>query len=368
MSTTKEPEGIGPAHASPAHVSLEQTRQALEAKAAELGLEPMHTLRVDNVQTIDQLLRAMGATAFTGRTLGEAVNVAEAMIRDDCFVVLTLSGAMTMAGMNPLIMEMIERGWIQCIIATGALVGHGLVEDIGLHHYKHKASIGDEEYFDLRLNRVYDVLEPEANLDALERRVRTVLDRYVEEQSGPIGTNELLRYLGQQLGGSGVLQSAAKAGVTVIIPAFTDSELGLDFAVHAALRKRAGKAPLVYDAFRDLGRFRKLCLQAHREDKRLGIFTIGGGVPRNWAQQVGPYVDVRNKRLGDHEPGLRYTYGVRICPDPVHYGHLSGCTYSEGVSWGKFVPESEGGRFAEVLLDATVGWPLIARALIERGL
>jgi deoxyhypusine synthase len=91
-------------------------------------------------------------------------------------------------------------------------------------------------------------------------------------------------------------------------------------------------------------------------------------VPRNWAQQVGPYNDVRKVRLGTSAAKTRYRYGVRLCPDPVHYGHLSGCTYSEGVTWGKFVPEADGGRFAEVLLDGTVGWPLLARAMVDRGL
>jgi len=56
---------------------------------------------------------------------------------------------------------------------------------------------------------------------------------------------------------------------------------------------------------------------------------------------------------------------VRICPEPVHWGGLSGCTYQEGVSWGKFVPPEEGGRFAEVLADATTVWPLLMKALFE---
>ena len=55
-------------------------------------------------------------------------------------------------------------------------------------------------------------------------------------------------------------------------------------------------------------------------------------------------------------------YAVRICPESEHWDGLSGCHYSEGVSWGKFVPESEGGRFA----DATIAWPMIGRAFIER--
>lgn len=340
----------------------------LKEKAAELGLEPMSPLDITKAETTNDLLAGMSKTAFTGRTLGEAVDVFEEMIRSDCWVVMTLSGAMTMAGMNRLIMTMIERGWVQCIVATGALVGHGLVEDLGMAHYKHKPSISDSEYYDLKLNRVYDVLEPEDNLDAMEGRVRQIFTKLVEGGSEPMGSFELLAALGQQLDGNGVLQTAVKHGVDVIIPALTDSELGLDFAVHATLMRRHGKKPLVYDAFRDLTRFRRLCEQQIADKRKLGIFTIGGGVPRNWAQQVGPYVDVRDKRLGIHKPRVAYTYGVRICPDPVHYGHLSGCTYSEGVSWGKFVPAQEGGRFAEVLLDATVGWPLIARALIERGL
>ena len=62
----------------------------------------------------------------------------------------------------------------------------------------------------------------------------------------------------------------------------------------------------------------------------------------------------------------RYRYAVRICPEPKHWGGFSGCNYSKGVSWGKFVPESEGGRFAEVFADATIAWPMIARAVIER--
>ena len=62
----------------------------------------------------------------------------------------------------------------------------------------------------------------------------------------------------------------------------------------------------------------------------------------------------------------KFSYGVRICPEPAHWGGLSGCTYSEGISWGKFLSEKEGGRFAEVLCDATIAWPIIIKAVMER--
>ena len=63
---------------------------------------------------------------------------------------------------------------------------------------------------------------------------------------------------------------------------------------------------------------------------------------------------------------VRFSYGVRICPEPDHWGGLSGCSYSEGVSWGKFVPPEEGGRWAEVPADATIAWPLVVGAVLER--
>ena len=62
----------------------------------------------------------------------------------------------------------------------------------------------------------------------------------------------------------------------------------------------------------------------------------------------------------------RYKYALRICPEPVHWGGLSGCTYQEGISWGKVLPPSEGGMTVEVPADATIAWPLVAKAVFER--
>ena len=81
---------------------------------------------------------------------------------------------------------------------------------------------------------------------------------------------------------------------------------------------------------------------------------------------MGPYLEAIHPRFGDKSELRRFNYGVRICPEPVHWGGLSGCTYSEGVSWGKFVPKNEGGQWAEVLCDATIAWPILIKALIER--
>lgn len=342
-------------------------------------LVEMHPINVEQVRdqnSVSWMLDMMMDGCFSSRALGESVIVLEEMIRDPkCKVVLTLSGAMTMAGLTPLIVTAIERGWVHCIIATGALIGHGMVEGLGMKHYKASPSSDDEENYRKGLNRVYDTYEPEQNLDEMEGIVRQALQAFAQGihglpgVAGAAGSARLLNAFGELLPGQGVLQTARKHGVLVIIPALTDSELGLDIACYneVAEESRDGSMPpLCYDALQDLVIYRSFCLDVVQNRGKLGIWTIGGGVPRNWAQQIGPFVDVGNKRIGRKDPQVRFSYGVRICPDPAHYGHLSGCTYSEGVSWGKFVPVSQGGKYAEVLLDATVAWPLICRALIER--
>src|SRR5947209_4235113 len=256
-------------------------------------LIPLEPLDLSSIRSIDDLVRAMSKTAFTGRQVGEAADVLETMARDkDCFVVMTLAGAMTVAKQGLIVAELIDRGIVNAIVSTGALMAK---------HAKDK-----------------------------DQR--------------------------------GILKSAYEKGVPVFVPAFTDSELGLDVALHNRMRESSGRHKIRFDPFEDLEHFASTLLR----QTRLGIFTIGGGVPRNWSQQFGPFIELRHRRLGENLPLKRYHYGVRICPEPVYWGGLSGSPYSEAISSGKFVPPAEGGRFGEVFVDATVGLPLIVTAVLER--
>jgi deoxyhypusine synthase len=343
------------------------------------GLVPLESLSLDQVNSFSDLVRSMSKTAFSGRQLGEALEILLAMTEDsECRVVLTISGAMTVAKQGRIICDMIERGIVSAVIATGALIAHGLTESIGLTHFRYSPSHSDETLFEQGYNRIYDTLEMEANLNDVERLVRSVLES-VEPEGGTWCSARLCRAIGQRLSemqeGPGILRSAFERGVPVFIPAFTDSEMGLDVSTWAMGRalRAAGRDPATltrdellqavppFNPFLDLQEYARFAGSA----KRLGIVTIGGGVPRNWAQQVAPYYDITNHRLGSNLVPPRFQYGVRICPEPVHWGGLSGCTYSEGVSWGKFMPPAEGGRYAEVYADATVVLPLLMKALFE---
>jgi deoxyhypusine synthase len=329
-------------------------------------LVPLEPLDLNRIHSIDDLVRAMSKTAFTGRQLGEAADVLEAMARDeDCFVVMTLAGAMTVAKQGLVITELMDRGIVNAIVSTGALMAHGLVEATGRAHFRYNPDVSDSELYEQGYNRVYDTLEPEQNLDDVERVIFQVLEEWDPNEvlcsykfNHAIGAH-LAKHAKDQ---RGILKSAYEKGVPVFVPAFTDSELGLDVALTNRMREGAGRHKLRYDPFEDLEHFASTLLR----QKRLGIFTIGGGVPRNWSQQFGPFIELRHRRMGENVPLKRYHYGVRICPEPVYWGGLSGSPYSEAISWGKFVPPAEGGRFGEVFVDATVGLPLIVAAVLER--
>ncbi|HIJ72627.1 MAG TPA: deoxyhypusine synthase family protein [Candidatus Hydrogenedentes bacterium] len=345
------------------------------------GLTPLEALDLAGVDSFSGLVRAMRATAFGGRQLGTALDIFLDMARDrECLVVMTLSGAMTVAKQGTIICEMVDRGLVHAIVATGALMAHGLTESIGLVHYAARPDADDGELYAKGYNRVYDTLEMEANLNSVSEVVARVLNAS-NPTDGVWSSRQFCKAIGKYLAdaddGRGVLQSAFRQDVPVFIPAFTDSEMGLDVATWAMAQpadqpNRNGKngdlapeevfrAAPPFNPFLDLQEYARLVGQA----ARLGIFTIGGGVPRNWAQQVAPYYAITRDRLNVPLKEPRFQYGIRICPEPVHWGGLSGCTYSEGVSWGKFVPPDEGGRFAEVYADATLVWPLLMKAVFE---
>ena len=329
-------------------------------------LVPLEPLDLTKVRSIDGLVRAMAKTAFTGRQVGEAADVLEAMARDkDCFVVMTLAGAMTVAKQGLVITDLIDRGIVNAVVSTGALMAHGLVEATGRAHFRYNPDVPDTELYEQGYNRVYDTLEPEQNLDDVEEVMSEILEGW--DHNEVMCSYKLNHAIGAYLakhaaGQRGILKSACEQGVPVFVPAFTDSELGLDVALNNRLRESTGRHKIRYDPFEDLEHFAATLLR----QTRLGILTIGGGVPRNWSQQFGPFIELRHRRLGENVPLKRYHYGVRICPEPVYWGGLSGSPYSEAISWGKFVPPAEGGKFGEVFVDATVGLPLIAAAVFER--
>src|SRR3984957_17643211 len=259
-------------------------------------LRPIFPLDLSKTRTIDQLVRAMGNTAYTARQIGDGADVLEIMARDkDCFVVMTLAGALTVGKMGFVFCDLIESSVVKAIVSTGALMAHGLVEATGLSHFRYDPSkMDDKELFAAGYNRVYDSLEPETNLDHVEEVVDHILDEWDADEV--VCSWKLHRRIGAFLkkssSGRGILKSAYEHDVPVFVPAFSDSELGVDFALHKIARQRDKRPLLRFDPFEDFEKFAETMMAT----KRMGIFTIGGGVPRNWSQQFGVYAELLARR------------------------------------------------------------------------
>src|ERR1041384_3810786 len=180
--------------------------------ALEDKLIPLEPLDLSQIHSIDALVRAMSKTAFTGRQLGEAADVLEAMARDeDCFVVLTLAGAMTVAKQGLIIAELIDRGIVNAIVSTGALMAHGLVEATGRSHFRYNPDVPDTELYEQGYNRVYDTLEPEQNLDDVEEVMSQILEGW--DHNDTVCSYKLNHVIGEHLaktakGQRGILKSA----------------------------------------------------------------------------------------------------------------------------------------------------------------
>ncbi len=313
-------------------------------------------------RTVKEMLREIrGFGGVASEVSHGAYNLGHMQKDAGCTKFLTLSGAMTIAQMGLVICDMIDEGFVDYIATTGALMAHGLVQGIGLRHYKYRPDIDDETLARMEINRVTDTLEPETNLDHVEEVLNEVFkDLSGEQNISPRMLNEMIgRHLkGHYPGQRGILKSAYERGVPVIVPALVDSEIGNDIHVENMRRKKEGKKLITVVPSLDNDHLIDSVVNA----ERIGIFSIGGGVPRNNVQNVAPLINIINKRLGLDLPTIKFSYGTRIAPDFMWTGHLSGCTYREGESWGKMHHE---GKFAEVHADATLVWPFYVKYLMD---
>ena len=312
--------------------------------------------------TASQLMQQLAHYGGLGTDVSRAAQTLLAMVNDDdCRVFLTLSGAMTIAKMGLVICDMIDLGMVDAICTTGALMAHGLVESVGLKHFKYNPNANDANLAQQKLNRVTDTLEPETNLDHIGDIITQLFEQY--DGNDCLSPRLFCHHIGEYLAAHypherGILKSAYEQDIPVIIPAFHDSELGNDIYLDNHGRKRSGRKPITFDMELDTAHLLNTALQS----SRLGIFTIGGGVPRNFTQNIPCLIDRMNQVAGANLPSKQFSYGCRICPDPMYYGHLSGCTYSEGMSWRKMDIH---GHFSEVRADATQIWPFLVKFVME---
>ncbi|HIE11242.1 MAG TPA: hypothetical protein EYP62_06465 [Kiritimatiellae bacterium] len=326
--------------------------------------EKIRSLAPQECTTPDRLVRGLRRCAFQGRALAYAVDVWEAICRDEnCLRVISLAGAMVPAGMGELVATLLERGLLDVVVCTGATIAHDLCNicaDGRQAHYIGDPFADDVELRELEINRVYDTYVTEAAFYHAEHILDMMLKDLDYERHGDlrvIPTAEFCRQVGQRLEGRGILTVAARMGVPIFIPAISDSELGLNVVAANERNWFGDGSRLVFDTLADVEHFGRLICGK----PRAGLVSVGGGVPRNWAQQIYPFLNMKTRE--EKAPATGYQYGVRITTDRPEFGGLSGCTISESKSWGKYEKQA---KEATVISDAAIALPLMVSALLER--
>jgi deoxyhypusine synthase len=313
------------------------------------------------------LIDSWGKCGGVGLEAAHGFDVFRRMVQDPEYTVIgAFSGILTMAQMGGLISRLIDKCRINAVVSTGALIGHGLVEGLGLKHFKHNPCFSDKQLAAQKGNRIYDTIEWEENLDFAEEIIRKVLEEMFQASSqniilSPSWVNyKIGQYLDKHYAGyESILRSAYHGNIPVFIPAFWDSEVGNDFEVFNRRRLLEGLGRVAVDPGLDNEKLINMALNS----KKLAIFSLGAGVPFNWTRNVAPLIEIMSQRLNLNLPEVRYTMTCRVCPDREFLGHLSGSTDEEGESWRKNLFSSN--NFAHVHVDSTVVFPVWMAAMEE---
>ncbi|MCS7136266.1 MAG: deoxyhypusine synthase family protein [Nitrososphaerota archaeon] len=319
--------------------------------------EPIKSIKLDENTNLVGLVEQFRYTSYQSRNLYNAFHVMELMQTDPDrpIVFLTLAGAMIPAGIKGVLNEMMKRKMVDVIISTGANVTHDVVESLGFPHYKGSPYADDEELRKAGICRIYDTFLQEDGFWKEQEIVFKVAEIIGDKTCS---SREFLYELGRELRNhESFVSLAAELGVPIFCPALNDSDIGI--ALTKYYEQKRGKDMFKIDPIRDNYEIFQIFAKA----KKTGIIIIGGGVPRNYGQQIPVIAEVLLKKPARINMGLGHDYGILITTDDPKWGGLSGSTFSEAISWGKYSTEA---RKAEVYCDATIAFPLIVGAVIQK--
>lgn len=281
---------------------------------------------------IGDILKNLGHCSFQGRALSQCLDVWKSIIGEkDCLKVFALAGAAIPAGMDEIICQLIKHNIIDVIVTTGANCSHALVNAVNNQgHYIGSPDMDDNKLNKKRINRIYDTLLPESNYHSAEEWLEKKICSFksnVKCSIGGMGMNSLvttvpdfLKDIGECLFNENkhcFLTEAYINNIPIFCGAISDSELFLNVCKYY---KREVSPRILFNDIEQIEIFGKL-IKSH---KTRGLISIGGGVPRNWSQQIFPYLDMTEKKKYHG-----YDYGIRIYGEGPQLGHLSGCTTNE---------------------------------------
>ena len=302
--------------------------------------------------------------AYNAGRLAEGCRLfTERMLADDVTVGMSLTGAMTPAGLGmSTVIPLIEAGFVDWIVSTGANLYHDAHFGLGLKMHKGTPFADDVELRAEGVVRIYDIFFDYEVLLSTDHFIREVSTR--PEFQRPMSTAEYHYLLGgyvrqreQALGldRRSVLSVAHDCGVPIYTSSPGDSSIGMNVAEQALTGSL-----LRFDVSADVNETSDIVFDAKTHDRKSGILIVGGGSPKNFVLQTEPQIQ---EVLGVSEKG--HDYYLQITDARPDTGGLSGATPAEAVSWGKVDPEQLPGTVV-CYLDSTVGLPVLASYALSR--
>ncbi|HEY6534963.1 MAG TPA: deoxyhypusine synthase [Candidatus Nitrosocosmicus sp.] len=296
------------------------------------------------------MIEGMRFMAFQSRNLARACDIYDKMLEEsDLTIILCLSGSLISAGLKKVIIEMLSNNMIDVIVSTGAnIVDQDFFESIGFKHYIGNPFTDDKILQENHVDRIYDTFIDEDELRICDNTITDIADSLPSQS---YSSREFILEMGKYLYGKNVKQSesitliAYNKGVPIFVPAFSDSSAGFGLVKHQ-FNKLADKNYLSIDSVKDFRELTNLKIK----NKETGIIIIGGGVPKNFTQDIVVAAEILEKDVPMHK------YAIQLTVADERDGALSGSTLKEANSWGKVDSTFEQMVYGE----ATITFPILA--------
>ena len=315
------------------------------------------------------LVHAMRDMAYSARDLARAADIYDRMLRDpDCAIILTLAGSLISAGLKKVFADMVRYRMVDAIVSTGAnIVDQDFFEALGYRHYiaedRYRAGLDDGVLRELHIDRIYDTFIDEDELRLCDETMQKIIDSL---EPRPYSSRQIIAAMGAYLttpggaasgtsGGSegSIVRLAYEHEVPIFCPAFSVCSAGFGFVAHQHARAAAGRPMVSLDSAKDFYELTQLKMK----NPTTGILMIGGGVPKNFTQDIVVAAEV----LGFDAP--MHKYAIQVTVADVRDGALSSSTLKEASSWGKVDTAYE----QMVYSEATLAVPLLAGYAYHQG-
>jgi len=272
------------------------------------------------------IIEAMKDMSFAARDTARAAEIFNIMLNDNrCTIILCIAGSTSAAGCMQIYADMVKHNMVDVIVASGApIVDMDFFEAIGFRHYKGSPLVDDKELRKCYIDRIYDTFIDEEQLQVCDNTIKEIADTLTPRA---YSSRQFIKEMGKYLVKNAqkpdsLVQLAYENDVPIFCPAFSDSSAGFGLVRHQVEHE---DNHVCIDSVKDFRELTKIKIKSPVS----GLFIIGGGVPKNFAQDTVVCAEVLGKPVEMHK------YAVQITVADVRDGSCSGSTFKEARSWGK---------------------------------